>query len=83
MNDTYPQRYVDALNAEIRNLREGWATCALNASTHFDESRAKILALENHLRAVMEHIAPMLKLYEPNLPEHPVIAAIRDYLEKP
>ena len=39
--------------------------------------------LEGHLRAVMEHIAPMLKLYEPNLPEHPVISAIRDYLDKP
>lgn len=39
--------------------------------------------LEGYLRAVMEHIAPMLKLYEPNLPEHPVIAAIRDYLDKP
>lgn len=39
--------------------------------------------LEGYLRAVLEHIAPMLKLYEPNLPEHPVIAAIRGYLEKP
>lgn len=34
------------------------------------------------LRAVVEHIAPMLKLYEPNMPEHPVIQSIREYLSK-
>lgn len=63
---------------------------ALEVLTGMDESNVgewvryiDVAPLENHLLAVMEHIAPMLKLYEPNMPEHPVIAAIRDYLEKP
>lgn len=67
-----------------RRRLNGLASDWLNAY-HANKSIHESLKddLEGYLRAVLEHLAPMLKLYEPNMPEHPVIAAIRDYLEKP
>lgn len=33
------------------------------------------------LRAVMEHITPAMAFYEKGMPEHPVIASIREYMK--
>lgn len=63
--------------------RQFWKAANHHAVKRWAEEADRRANADNLLRSTLEHIAPMLKLYEPNLPEHPVIAAIRDYLEKP
>lgn len=74
------------IELELNNLRSRLEEAEEDMSiqgVRMGEAQETIYDLKRHLRAVLEHIAPMIKLYEPNLPEHPVIAAIREYLDKP
>lgn len=78
------QRTADAYSA-MHEARDGFRKAsAWNQLTELELNNLRSLKedLEGYLRSVVEHIAPMLKLYEPNLPEHPVIQSIREYLSK-
>lgn len=48
---------------------------------HWNKALKRANAAERLLLAVMEHVAPMLAKYEPEIQEHPVLTAIRDHIE--